>query len=45
MLGVPAQHMTGTKDDDASRQVACSRQDVVLDLRDIGIVEMERERC
>ena len=33
--------MTGPKDNNASRHVACAREDVILDLRDIGIVEME----
>ena len=37
--------MTGTKDDDASKQVARSREDVVLDLGDIEIVEMEPKRA
>ena len=39
--GVPAEHMTGTKDDDACRQIIHARQDVVLDLRDTRIVEMD----
>ena len=43
--GVPAEHMAGTKDDDASKQPARARDDVVLDLAGLEERRDGPERC